>query len=78
MCPVAREGAAPRVRAGCVAAGVGWRIVETCVGVWVVIFLRSGSGVCLCGGVVVGSLLVLRRLASLRSLVSEAFELPVV
>ncbi len=48
---------------------VSWRIVGTWVGVWVVSFLRPGSGGCLCGGCVVVSLLVLQRVASLRSFV---------
>ncbi len=45
---------------------VSWSIVEIWAGVWVVSFLRPGSG-WLCGGCVVVSLLVTRRLASLRS-----------
>ncbi len=48
-----------------------WRIVEACVDVLVVCFMRSGSGVGLCVGCVVGSLLVLRRLAALRSFVGR-------
>ncbi len=50
---------------------VSWRMFETWVGVSVVSFLGSGSGGRLCGGCVVGSLLVLRRFASLRSFVSR-------
>ncbi len=48
---------------------VSWKIFETCVGVWVVFCLISWSGGCLCGCCVVCSFLVLRRFASLRSLV---------
>ena len=48
---------------------VSWRVVLAWVGVCVVSFLRHVSGGRLCGGCVVGSLLVLRRLASLRSFV---------
>ena len=48
---------------------VSWRMDETWVGVWVVSLLVPGSGDRVCKGCVVGSLLVLRRLASLRSFV---------
>ena len=48
--------------------GVSWRIVEIRDDVCVV-FLRSGSEVGLCVCCVVGSVLELRRLASLRSFV---------
>ncbi len=46
-----------------------WRIDETWVGVWVVSFFVSGSGGLLWEGCVVGSFLLFRRLASLRSFV---------
>ncbi len=48
---------------------VSWRMFEIWVGVWVVSFLGPGSGGLFCAGCVVGSLVVLRRLASLRSFV---------
>ncbi len=48
---------------------VSWRIVETCVAAWDFSLLRFGSGGCVCGGCIVGSLLVMRRFASLRSFV---------
>ena len=49
---------------------VSWRMFETWVGGWVVFFRSSWSGGWFCGCGVVCSFLVLRRLASLRSLVS--------
>ena len=48
---------------------VSWRMVETCVDVWVVFFVRPMSVGCFCDVCVDGSFLVLRRLASLRSFV---------
>ena len=46
-----------------------WRIDATWVGVWVVSLLVSASGGCLCEGCVVGSFLLLRRVASFLSFV---------
>ncbi len=48
---------------------VSWSISEIWVGVWVVSFLGPTSGGRLCVGYVFVSLLLLRRLASLRSFV---------
>ena len=48
---------------------VSWRIVEAWVGVWVVLLLGPGSCGCVLGGSVVCSLLVLSRVAALRSFV---------
>ncbi len=48
---------------------VSWRMFEIWVGVWVSSFLGPGSGCCLRDVCVAGSLLGLRRLASLRSFV---------
>ena len=46
-------------------------MVDTCVGVWDFSFLRSGSVDCVCVGCVVGSLLMMRRLASFLSFASR-------
>ena len=48
---------------------VSWRMLETWVCVWVSSWLDTGSWICLCGGCVAGSLLVVWRLASFRSFV---------